>query len=140
MKIIELTELQFSNYSKLHSQRNIFQTIEYAKSQAVYGFKILYLGLIDNNDNLLGATLLLEQKVLKEFKIGYVPGGFLINYKNFELLSNFTNCLKEYLINNKYIYIRTNSLINIKEYDNKFNLKKGYTILGKSTRATHIPS
>lgn len=124
MKIIELTELQFSNYSKLHSKRNFFQTIEYAKSQEVYGFKILYLGLIDENDNLLAATLLLEQSTLKKLKIGYVPGGFLINYNNYELLSDFTKYLKEYLINNKYIYIRTNSLIPIKEYDNKFNLKK----------------
>ena len=103
MRIIELSELQFSNYSKLHSQRNIFQTIEYAKSQEVYGFKILYLGLIDEKDNLMGATLLLEQIVLKTFKIGYIPGGFLINYNNFELLSNFTTYLKE--------------------YDNKFNIK-----------------
>lgn len=124
MRIIELSELQFSNYSKLHSQRNIFQTIEYAKSQEVYGFKILYLGLIDEKDNLMGATLLLEQSTLKTFKIGYIPGGFLINYNNFELLSNFTTYLKEYLIKNKYIYIRTNSLINIKEYDNNFKLKK----------------
>ena len=124
MHIIELTELQFSNYSKIHSQRNFFQTIEYAKSQEIYGFKILYLGLIDNNDNLLGATLLLEQTILKKFKIGYVPGGYLINYNNFKLLSDFTNKLKEYLVKNKYIYIRTNSLIKIKEYNNKFELKK----------------
>lgn len=124
MRIIELTELQFSNYSKMHSQRNFFQTIEYAKSQAIYGFKILYLGLIDNNDNLLGATLLLEQKILNSFKIGYVPGGFLINYNNFSLLENFTKYLKDYLAKHKYIYIRTNSLINIKEFDNKLVLKK----------------
>lgn len=124
MRIIELTELQFSNYSKLHSKRNIFQTIEYAKSQVVYGFKILYLGLVDNQDNLLSATLLLEQNILKTYKIGYIPGGFLIDYKNYELLNNFTNYLKEYLTNNKYIYIRTNSLIPIKEFDNKFNIKK----------------
>ena len=124
MRIIELTELQFSNYSKLHSKRNIFQTIEYAKSQVVYGFKILYLGLVDNQDNLLSATLLLEQNILKTYKIGYIPGGFLIDYKNYELLNNFTNYLKEYLTNNKYIYIRTNSLIPIKEFDNKFNVKK----------------
>ena len=30
MKIIELTETQFKNYSKLHSSRNYFQTIEYS--------------------------------------------------------------------------------------------------------------
>lgn len=124
MKIIELTELQFSNYSKRHSQRNFFQTIEYAKTQQLYGFNIKYLALIDDNDNINAATLLLQQKTLNNYKIGYVPGGFLINYNNYDLLKDFTNCLKEYLQKNKYIYIRTNSLINIKKYNNKFELTK----------------
>ena len=30
MKIIELTETQFKNYSKLHSARSYMQTVEYA--------------------------------------------------------------------------------------------------------------
>lgn len=124
MKIIELTELQFSNYSKLHSKRNIFQTIEYAKSQKYYNFKVKYLGLIDDMDNLLGATLLLEQTSIFNFKIAFIPGGFLINYDNFELLSDFTNNLRNYLKENKFIYMRTNSLIPYREYDNKFKIKK----------------
>ena len=134
MRIIELTEKQFSNYSKIHSQRNLFQTIEYAKSQEIYGFKTLYLGLIDSKDNLLGATLLLMQKTLKIYKIGYVPGGYLINYNDYELLNNFTKYLKKYLVKNKYIYIRTNSLINIKEYDNELNIKKDNSIIIKNLK------
>ena len=134
MRIIKLTEKQFNNYSKIHSQRNIFQTIEYAKSQEVYGFKILYLGLVDSKDNLMGATLLLEQKTLKIYKIGYIPGGYLINYNDYELLNNFTKYLKKYLIKNKYIYIRTNSLINIKEYDNELNIKKDNSIIIKNLK------
>lgn len=124
MKIIELTELQFSNYSKLHSKRNIFQTIEYAKSQKYYNFKIKYLGLIDDMDNILGATLLLEQNSILDFKIAFIPGGFLINYDNYELLSNFTNNLKRYLKENKFIYMRTNSLLPYREYNNKHEIKK----------------
>ena len=36
MKIIELNEVQFKNYSKLHSSRNYFQTCEYAKINSNY--------------------------------------------------------------------------------------------------------
>ena len=32
MKIIELTETQFKNYSTMHSSRNYFQTVEYANT------------------------------------------------------------------------------------------------------------
>ena len=47
MKIIELTENQFKNYSKLHSARNYFQTPEYAH---IGKHIIYYLGFINEND------------------------------------------------------------------------------------------
>ena len=43
MKIIELTETQFKNYSKLHSSRNYFQTIEYANIMNNYNRLFYYL-------------------------------------------------------------------------------------------------
>ena len=68
MKIIELTETQFKNYSKLHSSRNYFQTIEYAN--IMNNYNRLFLGFINENDNtIMGAVLLLERSVLK-FKVG----------------------------------------------------------------------
>jgi len=41
MKIIELTEVQFKNYSKLHSARNYFQSLEYANLKNEYKKKLL---------------------------------------------------------------------------------------------------
>ena len=84
MKIIELTDIQFKNYAKIHSARNYMQTTEYAST--IKNYSRLYLGFINENDNtLMGATLLLEREILK-FKVGYVPGCFLIDYDNLELL------------------------------------------------------
>ena len=82
MKIIELTETQFKNYSKLHSSRNYFQTVEYANTKPNYNK--IFLGFINESDNtLMAATLLLESRINK-FKVGYVPGSFLIDYNNME--------------------------------------------------------
>ena len=57
MKIIKLTELQFKNYSKIHSQRNYFQTIEYGNFITREKYKNIYLGLLDDEDNVVAATL-----------------------------------------------------------------------------------
>ena len=63
MKIIELTDIQFKNYAKIHSARNFMQTTEYAGTMKNYSR--LYLGFINENDNtLMGATLLLREKFL----------------------------------------------------------------------------
>lgn len=115
MKIINLSEKQFKNYSKMHSSRNYFQTVEYANVKNDY--KRLYLGFINENDNtLMGATLLLEKNIWK-FKYGYVPGGFLIDYENENLFKDFVITLKKYLKDNKYIYVTTENRAIYKMFD-----------------------
>ena len=116
MIIIELTESQFRNYSKMHSARNYFQTVEYAKMMKDT-YKENYLGFINENDNtLMGATLLLEKSILK-LKIGYIPGGFLVDYDNDNLFRDFVNTLKSYLKTKKYIYLCTDNLSTYKMFD-----------------------
>lgn len=115
MKIIELTETQFKNYSKLHSSRNYFQTIEYANLKNDYNKS--YLGFINENDNsLMGATLLLDKTIFK-LKIGYIPGGFLVDYDNDNLFKDFIITLKNYLKEKKYIYLTTENLNTYKMFD-----------------------
>ena len=115
MKIIELTDIQFKNYAKIHSARNFMQTTEYAGTMKNYSR--LYLGFINENDNtLMGATLLLERKILK-FKVGYVPGCFLIDYDNDNLFKDFINTLKDYLKTKKYVYLTTDNITTYKMFD-----------------------
>lgn len=115
MKIIELTETQFKNYSKIHSSRNYFQTIEYSKVKSNYDR--LLLGFINENDNtIMGATLILEKSIGK-FKIGLVPGGFLIDYDNDSLFRDFINTLKDYLKNKNYVYLTVDNKATYKMYD-----------------------
>lgn len=117
MKIIELTETQFKNYSKLHSSRNYFQTIEYAN--IMNNYNRLFLGFINENDNtIIGAVLLLERSVLK-FKVGYVPGGFLIDYDNDNLFRDFITSLKNYLKEKKFVYLTTDNKTTYKMFDKK---------------------
>lgn len=115
MKIIELTETQFKNYSKLHSSRNYFQTIEYSKVKSNYNR--LLLGFMNESDNtIMGATLILEKNI-GNLKIGLVPGGFLIDYDNDNLFKDFITTLKEYLKKRKYIYLAVENKAIYKMYD-----------------------
>ena len=117
MKIIELTETQFKNYSKIHSSRNYFQTIEYSKIKSNYNR--LLLGFINEKDNtIMGAALILEKNIGK-LKIGLVPGGFLIDYDNDNLFKDFIIILKEYLKEKKYIYLTVENKKAYKMYDKK---------------------
>lgn len=114
MKIIELTETQFKNYSKLHSSRNCYQTVEYAHSNkgAIY-----YLGYINENDNTLMAAVLLLERNLGKIKFGYIPGSFLVDYNNDNLFKDFVTSLKGYLKKKKYIYVTTDNISTYKMFD-----------------------
>ena len=124
MHIIELTELQFKNYSNIHSKKNYKQSVEYASLKQNNGFKPLYLALIDNDNNVHAATLILEKNLNNKFKYGVVPSGYLINFYNIELLRTFTIELKNYLKKLNYVYIRINPLLNYQVYTSDFVLKE----------------
>ena len=117
MHIIELTEKQFKNYSIIHSRKNIYQTVNYAKMQEKYGFSHLFLGLVDDSDNVVAASLILENVINKKFKYGIVPAGYLIDFNDLALVKIFTDLLKEYLARRDYIYFRINPLLYYKLHD-----------------------
>ena len=123
MHIITLSELQFKNYSTLHSKRNYKQSVEYAKLKMMNGYTPLFLGLIDEMNNVHAATLILEKKINNKHRYGYVPNGYLLDYYNLDLLKCFTTELKSYLKKLNYIYLRINPLINYQVYDSDFILK-----------------
>ena len=124
MHIIELTELQFKNYSNIHSKKNYKQSIEYAKLKDNNGYKHLYLGLIDDHNDVHAATLILEKDINNKYRYGYVPNGYLIDFNNLDLLKTFTDELKIYLKKLNYIYVRINPLINYQVYNSDFILKE----------------
>ena len=63
MHIIELTELQFKNYSNRHSKKNYKQSVEYAKLKQDNDYSPMYVGLIDDMNNVHAASLILVKKI-----------------------------------------------------------------------------
>ena len=106
MKIVLLTAEQFDNFSYAHPLHTFYQTSAYANLMAKYGYKIFYYGFIDNNNNLIGATMLIAQNLIASFKYAYAPRGLLIDYDNRNLVTEITNLLKSYLSKQKYVFLK----------------------------------
>ena len=106
MKIVELLVEEFDNYEKNFSNRNFYQTTEYGSLMDRHQFDDYYLGLKDDNGNILAATLILVNKVFIGYKWGYCPRGFLIDFNNYELLRCFTNELKLYLKKRNFMFVK----------------------------------
>lgn len=119
MNIKELTIEQFTNFQIKHSLSNFYQTLNYALLMAENGYDYDLIGLVDKNNTILAASLILIKSIGLKDSYGYAPRGFLLDYSNFELLNTFTKKIKEYYLNKHVSFIKLNPNLAIGQINNK---------------------
>ncbi|MFA5602557.1 MAG: peptidoglycan bridge formation glycyltransferase FemA/FemB family protein [Bacilli bacterium] len=106
MKIIELTKKEFDNYAIIHPNRSFYQTSSYGDLISKHGFKAVYIGLIDDNQTIKAASLILYRKIFFHYKFAYAPRGFLIDFNDYKLLKTFTKKLKKFLRFKSFVFLK----------------------------------
>ena len=96
MVIKELTNDEFDLFAFNFSVNSVYQTSQYALVMNNQNYNSIMLGLVNDDNIVIGATLLLIDKK-KKYKKAYAPRGFLIDYNNFDLVRLFTKLIKSYL-------------------------------------------
>lgn len=107
-----------NNHSKSHFLQSYAwgQFCEKAKGQIAN-----YIGMADDNGELVAASLILEKKTPLGYSYGYSPRGFITDYHNKEIIKKFTNYLKQYMKDKKMIYIKFDPDIPYQEIDSNAN-------------------
>ena len=117
MEFVELSEKEFLNYSKKSPYTSFYQMPEWAKVKKTNGWNSYFVGLKDNNNKIVAATLLLSKKI-KMFKtMFYAPRGFLLDYNDLDLLKEFTNKVKEYIKEKDALFLKINPYVDYQERD-----------------------
>lgn len=117
MRIITLKEDEFNNYAQKHKYASYYQSSSYANfKNAQEKFDIHYLGFEENN-NLIGATMVIYKPLFWGYKYAYAPRGFLIDYTDSGLIRELTQKLINLLKKQKFIFIKIDPPIIIKELD-----------------------
>ncbi len=111
MKIITLDEQQFDTFAKNHKYSNYYQTSSYGKTMKENGFNIHYLGLKDDSNQIIGASLIIYKEIFIGKKIAYAPRGILINYKDRPLLQEMAQKLKQVLGKQGFLILRMDPYI-----------------------------
>ena len=137
MHLKELTNEEFLTFTSNFKMSSIYQTPEYAFIMNKQKFDSLFLGLIDEFDNIVCASLILIEK-LGLVKYAYAPRGFLMDYTNYSILQVFTLELKKYLGKKEVIAIKVNPMIirNIYDFDENTILKNNnYDLIFENFKA-----
>lgn len=105
MKVVNLSPGQFDDFSRRHPNKSYYQTSSYGDFIKHFNFKIEYLGVVDENDNILGASLIMYKDAFMGNKIGYAPRGFLFDYEDKKRVAQLVETLKRDLAKKKYMYL-----------------------------------
>ncbi len=146
-KLVELDGIKYDEYVKSHPVKSHFlQSFywgEFAKREK--NVTPYYMGFVDDNDNILAGTLLLQKHLPLGYSYFYAPRGFVIDFSNYKLVSDFTKKLIEFIKTKKGIFLKIdpdiiwheedcNGVVKNQEYNAKEifdNLKKiGFKHLG----------
>ncbi len=147
MKIVKLNSEQFDRFASTHKYRNYYQSSMYANVMKKFGYHSQYLGIVNDNNKLIGATLIIYKEVFMGSKMAYAPRGPLFNYENEDDIKELVEKLKKILGKQGFMLLRIDPYIpmtirdyegNIMNFNNKGNsivdnLKKsGFIYKGKT--------
>lgn len=125
MELVELNEKEFKKFADTSEQITFHQTIEWGKLKSFNGWRSYFVGLKDNK-KIVAAALLLSKKIpsVKKYMF-YSPRGFLIDYKDKELLKVFTEKIKLFAKEKQAIFIKIDPYVPYKERNNNGDIVEG---------------
>jgi len=133
MKLVKLTATQFDKYAINHRYRNYYQSSMYGNVMSKFGYRSEYLGFVDEDNKLKGATLIIYKEVFMSNKIAYAPRGILFNYEIKENITELVAKIKKVLGKQGFMLLRIDPYIPLSIRDNEGNImnfnNKGSSII-----------
>ena len=116
MKFQEITEKEYREFWETHPLKTFLSAPEISKLREKSNWETNYVG-IKENKKLIAATMLLSHKRHFGRYEFYSPRGFLIDFKDNDILTFFTNELKKYIKEKKGYILRIDPYVIYKERD-----------------------
>ena len=125
MELRELTKKEFDSYALNDPLGSFQQTSSWGRFMEGDKFHAYYVGGFIK-EKMVGASLLLsyERKKDKE-RLFYAPRGFLIDYKNEELLKEFTEEVKKFIIEKHGVFLKIDPYILVRDRDSEGKIIEG---------------
>ncbi len=128
-KLVELDGIKYDEYVKNHSLKSHFLQSYYWGEFARLEKNVTpyYMGLVDNKDNILAGTLLLQKHLPLGYSYFYAPRGFVIDFSNYELVTEFTKKIIDFIKTKKAIFLKIDpDIIWHEEDSNNEEIKQEY--------------
>ena len=125
MRLIEnLSKEKYEKFCEKHKEMSHFLQSyiwgEFQKEER--NVKPYYIGYENDDNELVAIALLLQKKLILGYTYFYCPRGYLIDYKNKELLKSFTEDLKKFSKKKKALFIKIDPDVKLHDLDIEGNV------------------
>lgn len=119
LKLKNIEKEKFDEYVKNHPTKSHFlQSVAWGELCKVKKHLTpFYLGLVNESDQLVGATLLLQKHLPLNYSYFYAPRGFVIDYNKKELVKTMTKKVVDFAKSKKAIFIKIDPDIILKSFN-----------------------
>lgn len=118
--VTNLTEEQYEKFWESTPNNHFMQSYEWGQAcKKNRNQTPVYVGLIDENEKIVAAALLLKKKTPFNMCYFYSPRGFTTDFSNKKILNEFTKHLKNFLKEENAIYLRIDPPIMYQEINDK---------------------
>ena len=117
--ITNIEKKEYEAFVKKHEKSHFLQSYAWGEfAKKAKGLTPHYVGLVDKK-KILATALLLEKKLPLGYSYFYSPRGYVIDFKNKDLLEELHKNIVEYVKKRKAIFIKIDPDIIIDEYNDK---------------------
>ena len=119
LKLKNVSKEEFDKYVKNHPTKSHFlQSLSWGEfSKAKKGLTPYYLGLVNDKDEMVAGTLLLQKLLPMNLCYFYAPRGFVLDYKKQEVVREMTKKVVEFAKEKKAIFVKIDPDLIIKKYN-----------------------
>lgn len=119
MKFVEnISKKEYTEFYNKFKDSHFLQSTAWGQAmEETRGKKTIYVGLKDDKDKLVATALLLKKEMPFGLCYYYCSRGYLIDFKNKELVKTFTEEMKKYLKKTNAIYVKINPELMYQEID-----------------------
>ena len=124
MKFQEITEKEYQNFWENHPLKTFLSAPEISKLREKSGWITYFVGVKENKKIVAASMLLAHKRHFGKYEF-YSPRGYLMDFKNKELLTFFTSELKQYIKDKKGYVLRIDPYVIYKQRDIDGNIVEG---------------
>ena len=118
LKLKNVSKEEFDEFVSNNKKGHFLQSVSWGEfSKIKKHLTPHYLGLVNEDEKIVGATLLLQKHLPMNYSYFYAPRGFVIDYNKKELVKSMTNKVIEYIKSKKAIFLKIDPDIIIKSYN-----------------------